>query len=223
MKKRIINNTIELEWGNILNTSKFEGDDVWGSNENGDICSLILTMTGKEETGSNFLKIEDSGINLSANNFTALKRKSFYTESKRQYFSDNKILFDYRVNQTAFDLSELKTKVLNDNVVAFFNNDNELEFLMLMGVFSFDFYPNSLKDEPIKLNNLNLPLKEQLWEFYIMSCLYQYDCSLSEYKNAIQKGEILLKKDGLDKSILKFIETNIEFWKEIIEDEFDGY
>ncbi|MCV9933721.1 hypothetical protein OIU80_15665 [Flavobacterium sp. LS1R47] len=219
MKKNIINGIVELIWDTPFYSGKYEGDDTFSVDEKGNICGLVLTTAGKEEVGSDFLKVNIPPINFDSNNFEKLKINDF-SESKRQYYFDDKILFDYRDTKNYFDLSKFKIKVITNNIVTFFNVNNKIEFLLVIDIYSFDFYPNSSEDSPLKLDGFNLFLKKQIWDFFVRSYLYQYDCSLGEYVDSINSGENLLKNKDIPLSIIRFINSQVEFWKEIIEDEY---
>jgi hypothetical protein len=223
MKKKVFNQTIELEWKEPIESIKFEGDDAWGADEKGKVCSLLLTLSGKGETGSDILNPRDVKMPSIGKKIPAkIEMKRYYSESQRQYFVEDNILFDYRLTASKFDLTVLELKKLNDNAVAYFDDNDELKFLLLINILSFDFYFNSPEDSALNLYILSPSLRNQLWIFYVNSCLYQYDCQLHEYESAIRFGEELLKKEGLTENTFEFIKSNIVFWKEIVEDEYSS-
>ncbi len=222
MIKNIIGNILQIQWATPVQGMKFEGDDTWGRDVNGELCCLMLTLKGKAETGSDFLDINQiNASRISDHN----RSESFvwvneFPESQRQFFLDDKILFDYRVEKSTVDLAKCKPIELSESVAVYVNSVGIIQFILISGIETFDFYPNSPSEKSFKLKEFDGSKREEIWHFFALSCLYQYDCTLDEYKSAIDIGKSLLKDEGLPESLKEYIEESIEFWEDIIEDDF---
>lgn len=222
MIKNIIGNILQIQWNTPVEEMKFEGDDTWGRDVNGEVCSLMLTLKGKAETGSDFLDVNQMNASPISDNhrLESLGLVEQFPESQRQFFLDDKILFDYRVKKSVIDLAGCTQIQFSESVAVFVNSLGTIQFVLISGLETFDFYPSSPNDKSFRLVDFATNRREEIWHFFALSCLYQYDCSLDEYKSAIDIGRSLLKDEELPEGLKEYIEDSVAFWEDIIEDDF---
>lgn len=222
MMRRIVNNLIEVEWKNPVHIMKYEGDDVWDSDEDGYLCGFKLHILGKEESGSQILYSDfDHLLNLGSNSKAGplkLNVKTYFQESCRQYILGSSIFFDYRQNVVDIPLSDsLKLNRLTEGVFASLNPNGELEYIILENVYNYEFYFGSVKSSPIFLKKLEDNSGAKIWGFYKKSLIYQYGCSNSFYRELIKDGNKLLEEAVLPKDFYNYLNQTLDFWEDLVD------